>query len=60
MTPLIPIHLVIDLDHDGQAIAGRVSEPAGGSIGFSGWLGLAAAIDELAAAARAAQRPAAA
>ncbi len=48
MTPPTPRRLLVELDHDGHSIAGRVRDPEGGSIDFLGWLGLAAAIEELA------------
>ncbi len=49
MTPPTPTRLVVELEHDGHTIAGVVRDPAGGSADFFGWLGLAAAIEELAA-----------
>jgi hypothetical protein len=48
MTPPTLKRLVVELDHDGHSIAGLVRDPAGRSIDFLGWLGLAAAIEELA------------
>ena len=48
MTPPIPKRLLVELDHDGHTITGRVRDPDGGSVDFFGWLGLAAAIEELA------------
>jgi hypothetical protein len=53
MTPPTPTRLVVELEHDGEGIAGRVTDGAGGSVPFSGWLGLAAAIERLAAGPRA-------
>jgi hypothetical protein len=53
MTPPSPTHLRVELEHDGEAIAGRVSDAHGASLEFSGWVGLAAAIERLAAGARA-------
>ncbi len=53
MTPPTHTHLVVDLEHDGDGIAGRVRDPRGGFLDFSGWVGLAAAIEKLAATARA-------
>ena len=66
MTPSIPKRLVVELDYDGDGnIAGRVlrTEPAESPRpaevhddaashhrDFAGWLGLAAAIEQLAAA----------
>ena len=52
MTPPSPTRLVVELDHDGDGIAGRVRGPGDASIDFSGWVGLAAAIEQLAASAR--------
>lgn len=51
MTPLTPKHLVVDLDYDNEGtIAGRVRDDATGDhADFAGWLGLAAAIERLAA-----------
>ncbi len=57
MTPPTPTRLVVELEHDGDGIAGRVRDPAGASIDFSGWLGLAAAIEDLAASGRRAHPP---
>lgn len=54
MTPPTSKRLVVEIDHDGHSIAGTVRDPHGGSIDFIGWLGLAAAIEELAAGPRAA------
>jgi hypothetical protein len=52
MTPPTPTRLHVEIDHDGHGIAGQVSSDAAGpAIDFMGWLGLAAAIEELAAAA---------
>jgi hypothetical protein len=48
MTPPPPKRLLAELDHDGHTIAGQVRDPHGGTIDFFGWLGLAAAIEELA------------
>ena len=48
MTPPTPMRLVVELDHDGEGIAGQVRDPTGSSVPFSGWLGLAAAIEQLA------------
>ncbi len=53
MTPPPSAHLVVELEHDGDGIAGRVRDPSGAFIDFTGWLGLAAAIERLAAATRA-------
>ena len=53
MTPLNPARLVVELEHDGDGIAGRVRDAAGAFVDFTGWLGLAAAIEQLAAEARA-------
>jgi hypothetical protein len=51
MTPPTPTSLVVELEHDGDGISGRVRDPAGAhTIDFNGWLGLAAAIEELAGA----------
>jgi hypothetical protein len=54
MTPLTPKRLVVEIDHDGHGITGIVRDPDGGSVDFLGWLGLAAAIEQLAARPRAA------
>jgi len=48
MTPPTSRRLVVELDHDGHSIAGQVRDLDGRSIDFIGWLGLAAAIEELA------------
>lgn len=48
MTPPSPQRLLVELDHDGEGIAGRVVGPTGSSLAFAGWVGLAAAIDRLA------------
>jgi hypothetical protein len=54
MTPPTLKRLVVELDHDGHSIAGQVRGPDGRTIDFIGWLGLAAAIEELAEARKAA------
>ena len=54
MTPPTLKRLVVELDHDGHSIAGHVRDTAGTRIDFIGWLGLAAAIEELAEQRRAA------
>ena len=54
MTPPTLKRLVVELDHDGHSIAGYVRDPAGTRIDFIGWLGLAAAIEQLADEQRAA------
>ncbi len=48
MTPPPPQRLVVELEHDGRGIAGRVLGPSGSSLPFEGWVGLAAAIDRVA------------
>ena len=53
MTPPTPARLVVELEHDGDGIAGRVRDATGATLDFAGWMGLAAAIEQLAAAARA-------
>jgi hypothetical protein len=50
MTPPTLKRLVIELDHDGHSIAGIVRDTDGRRLDFIGWLGLAAAIEELAEA----------
>lgn len=49
MTESTPIVLRLELAGHGDAIHGRLSHPAGEAIPFSGWLGLAAAIERVAA-----------
>jgi hypothetical protein len=58
MTPRIPTPLVVELEHDGEGIAGRVRDASGASLDFTGWLGLAAAIEQLAAATAMGPQPA--
>ena len=51
MTEPMPIILQLELAGRGESIHGRLSDPSGEAIPFMGWLGLAAAIERVAAVA---------
>lgn len=49
--------LTLEVELDAQAIAGKLSDDAGYSVQFGGWLGLASALDGYLNAAGAPPRP---
>jgi hypothetical protein len=50
MSPGDPARLVIELDLETEAIAGRLGSPAAGARRFAGWLELIAAVEQARAA----------
>jgi hypothetical protein len=41
-----PIHVRLEIERDGERIAGRLSTAEGLTVPFIGWLGLAAALEQ--------------
>jgi hypothetical protein len=47
MTPAQRVELTVAIDPASDPITGSVGDPRGGNVEFAGWLGFAAALEEL-------------